>query len=99
MPVGLTAGLFPLKSANHSPNSMPLRPILKKDLIIRSNETGTKADMEEAIEISASGQVRCETEVMGLHDLNTALDRVKRGEVLGKIVLDLRSPDHHLPNT
>jgi alcohol dehydrogenase, propanol-preferring len=76
---------------------MPLRPILKKDLTIRSNETGTKTDMIEAIKISASGQVKCETEVMGLHDLNIALDKLKRGEMLGKIVLDLRSPGHHLP--
>ena len=68
---------------------MPLRPILKKDLTVRSNETGTKADIEEALRISASGKVTCEIEVMRLKDLNIALDRLETGQVVGKLVLDL----------
>jgi propanol-preferring alcohol dehydrogenase len=63
---------------------MPLRPILKKDLIIRSNETGTKADIEEAIQISTAGKVTSEIELMGLRELETALDKVKSGQVLGE---------------
>ena len=69
---------------------MPLRPILKKNLTIRSNETGTKADIEETLRISAAGKTRCEVEVLQLQDLNLALDRLKGGRLLGKLVLDLR---------
>ena len=68
---------------------MPLRPVLKKNLTIRSNETGTKADIEEALSISASGGIVCEIEVMKLKDLNVALDRLQSGKVLGKLVVDL----------
>lgn len=39
--------------------------------------------------ISASGCIACETEVMSLLDIDAALDIVKRGEVWGKIVLDV----------
>jgi alcohol dehydrogenase, propanol-preferring len=74
-----------------SVNSMPLRPILKKDLIVRSNETGTKSDIEEALQLSAIGKVASQIKIMDLVKLNTALDMVKRGEVMGKLVLDLRS--------
>ncbi len=70
--------------------SFPLRPILRKDLTLRSNQTGTKEDIEAAMKISASGHVACQTEVMQLSDINLALQRVKRGEVLGKLVLDVR---------
>lgn len=70
---------------------MPLRPILKKDLVIRSNETGTKADMKAALEICAMGKVTPELQLLGLKDINDALDKIKSGKVMGKIVLDLKS--------
>ena len=70
---------------------MPLRHILKKNLTIRSNQTGTKSDIEEALRISASGEIVCETEILRLRDLNAALDRMQKGSVLGKLILDLRS--------
>lgn len=42
------------------------------------------------MQISATGHVVCEIEVMKLSEINSALQRVKRGEVLGKLVLDVR---------
>ena len=86
----------PLNHYNHKTNntplrknSMPLRPLLKKGLIIRSNQTGTKANYEQALRLSVSGKVKCVVEVLKLDDLNLALDRLKRGEVLGKLVVEL----------
>ena len=76
--------------------SMPLRPILKKNLTIRSNETGTKADIEEALNISASGKVVCQVKLIRLLDLNIALDRLQAGKVLGKLVIDLQSKPRSL---
>ena len=65
--------------------------MLKKNLTIRSNETGTKADIEEALRISAAGKISCEVELLELQDLNEALDRLQAGKVLGKLVLCLNS--------
>jgi propanol-preferring alcohol dehydrogenase len=70
---------------------MPLRPILKKDLVIRSNETGTKADMKAALEICAAGEVTPEVQMLGLKNINDVLDKIKSGKVMGKIVLDLKA--------
>lgn len=71
--------------------SVSLRPILKKKLTLQSNQTGTKADIEEALSISASGSVKSKIEVISLSKINTALNRVKRGDVMGKLILDLSS--------
>ncbi|KIW95306.1 uncharacterized protein Z519_03890 [Cladophialophora bantiana CBS 173.52] len=69
---------------------MSLRPLLRKDLLVRSNQTGTKRDMKEALQIFAAGRVVPELEVVDLRDINVALDRIRRGEVMGKLVADLR---------
>lgn len=70
---------------------MPLRPVLKKNLTIRSNETGTRADMENTLSVSGSGKIVCEIELIKLTDLNVALDRLQAGKVLGKLVIDLQA--------
>ncbi|KAH8812918.1 chaperonin 10-like protein [Xylogone sp. PMI_703] len=70
--------------------SFPLRPILKKHLTVKSNQTGTKEDIIEALKLSVSGQVKCNVEVMKLEQLNEALDRLKGGKVMGKLVVDLK---------
>ncbi|ETI22279.1 hypothetical protein G647_06352 [Cladophialophora carrionii CBS 160.54] len=68
---------------------MSLRPLLKKNVIVRSNQTGTKADMQEALEFLASGKVVPELEMVDLKDINEALDRIKQGKVMGKLVANL----------
>ncbi|OQU96772.1 hypothetical protein CLAIMM_02805 isoform 1 [Cladophialophora immunda] len=68
---------------------MSLRPLLRKDVLVRSNQTGTKADMQEALRIFAAGKVVPELEVVALRDINAALDRIKQGTVMGKLVADL----------
>ena len=85
-----------MKSDAMNMNSMPLRPILKKNLTIRSNETGTRADIEEALSISASGKIYCEIELIKLTDLNVALNRLQAGKVLGKLVIDLQAGQENL---
>ena len=85
-----------LDSYGVNTNSMPLRPILKKNLTIRSNETGTKADIEEALNMSASRKIVCEIELIELMDLNVALDRLGAGKILGKLVIDLQSEPESL---
>ncbi|OCT51748.1 Alcohol dehydrogenase [Cladophialophora carrionii] len=68
---------------------MSLRPLLKKNVIVRSNQTGTKADMQEALEFLASGKVVPELGMVDLKDINEALDRIKQGKVMGKLVANL----------
>lgn len=73
---------------------MPLRPILQKDLTVRSTETGTKQDIEEALLLANNSTVTSRIEMMPLTDLDVALDRLRSGTVMGKLVLDL-GRDHY----
>ncbi|KAJ9606754.1 hypothetical protein H2200_008763 [Cladophialophora chaetospira] len=68
---------------------MALRPLLKKNIIVRSNQTGTKVEMKEALEFLASGKVVPELELVDLKDINEALDMIEQGKVMGKIVASL----------
>jgi D-arabinose 1-dehydrogenase-like Zn-dependent alcohol dehydrogenase len=64
-----------------------LRPILRKSLLIESNQTGTKEDIFAALELARAGRVKSEFEVLKLNGLNEGLDRVKTGDVRGKLVV------------
>ena len=70
--------------------SMRLRPLLQKAITVQCTQTGTKADMQVALTLGAEGKVKCKAEVLFLEDLNVALDRIRTGKVLGKLVIDLR---------
>lgn len=72
---------------------MPLRPLLRKNIVVRSNQTGSKAEMKAALDIFASGKVVPELEIVHIDEINDALDRIKNGEVMGKLVADLRDGD------
>ena len=69
---------------------MPLKFIIEKDLKVRSNRTGSKEDMKRAMQASAAGKITSKIEILKLEDLNLAMDRIKAGKVLGKLVVDLR---------
>lgn len=76
---------------------MPLRPILKKDLTIRSTETGKISDIEAALCLAASQTVTSRIELTDFYNLNHALDRLKSGTVMGKLVLDMQHMHRSLP--
>lgn len=68
---------------------MPLRPILQKNLLVRSNVTGTLADIRAALDVCAQGKVVPRIEIIDLKALNTTLDAMKTGTLLGRVVVDL----------
>lgn len=68
---------------------MPLRPILKKNLVIRSNQTGTTADNRAALDLCAQGKVVPQIDIISLQDLDEALNKMKSCKTLGKFVIDL----------
>jgi D-arabinose 1-dehydrogenase-like Zn-dependent alcohol dehydrogenase len=43
--------------------------------------------MFAALELAAAGRIKSEFEVLKLHDLNEGLDRVKTGDVRGKLIV------------
>ena len=73
-----------------------MRPVFEKNLLVRSNETGSKVNIQSALELRAQGKVVLEIELVEVNHINTALDRIKAGKD-GKA--SCKSSELFLPNT
>ena len=65
--------------------------MLKRRAIRESRESivGTRKDLQEALQFAAAGKVRATIETQPLEAINTVLDRLRRGAVQGRVVLQL----------
>jgi propanol-preferring alcohol dehydrogenase len=77
--VGLPPGDFPT----------PIFEVVLKRLTIRGSIVGTRMDLEECLAFAAEGKVKAATEAAKLEDINAVFDRMKRGDLHGRIVLDM----------
>ena len=76
--VGLPPGDFPL----------PLFDVVANCITIRGSFVGTRQDMAEALGFAADGKVHADIEIQPLSAINDVLDRLGRGEVASRVVLD-----------
>jgi propanol-preferring alcohol dehydrogenase len=79
--VGLPPGDFPT----------PIFPVVLKRLTVRGSIVGTRADLREALEFAARGDIRVAYATARLEDVNAIFAALKAGTVTGRIVLDLRT--------
>ncbi|KRA20750.1 alcohol dehydrogenase AdhP [Lysobacter sp. Root604] len=77
--VGLPPGDFPT----------PIFDVVLKRITLRGSIVGNRQDLSEAMAMAANGKVRAMTEPYSLDQINAALDRLRRGEVEGRAVLDM----------
>lgn len=77
--VGLPPGEFPT----------PIFEVVLKRLTVRGSIVGTRLDLQEALRFAAEGKVRAQVEVHPLEAINEILARLERGEVNGRVVLQL----------
>jgi propanol-preferring alcohol dehydrogenase len=56
---------------------------------LRGSIVGTRLDLEEALSFAAEGKVKATIEMQPLSAINDVFDRMKRGKVNGRIVLDI----------
>jgi propanol-preferring alcohol dehydrogenase len=75
--VGLPPGVFPT----------PIFEVVLKRLTIRGSIVGTRMDLQEALALAASGRVRSAIERQPLEAINDVFDRMRRGEINGRVVL------------
>jgi propanol-preferring alcohol dehydrogenase len=59
------------------------------ELTVRGSNVGTRADLAEAIAFAANGLVTAKIERQPLGRVNQVLDRMRKGKILGRVVLDL----------
>lgn len=78
MLVGLPPGEVPL----------PLFSLVADCITVRGSFVGNRQDMPEALAFAAQGQVKADIELQPLSAINAVLDRLQKGEVPSRVVLD-----------
>jgi propanol-preferring alcohol dehydrogenase len=59
-------------------------------ITVRGSIVGTRLDLHEALNFAAEGKVRATVERAELHEINHVFDRMREGDIRGRIVLDLQ---------
>lgn len=59
-----------------------------RGISIHGSIVGTRQDMNEALSIAASGKIKCNVENAEIDDIQNVLDRVRHGQVNGRIVIN-----------
>lgn len=59
---------------------------------IRGSIVGTRKDMQEAIEFAVEGKVKATVQAEELENINVVFDKMKKGEINGRIVLEIAKP-------
>lgn len=77
--VGLPPGTFPT----------PVFDVVLKGLTIRGSIVGTRQDLTEALDFASAGMVSPHFTWDRLDNINAILDRLRTGDVTGRIVLDM----------
>lgn len=75
---GLPPGEFPF----------PLFDVVLNCITVRGSLVGTRQDMAEALDFAAEGKVKADIELQPLSAINQVLNRLERGEVAARIVLE-----------
>ena len=78
-------------AAYQKPVNYPVRDLYMKEVSMLTSRCYTKADLEEAIKIVASGVIPCDhiiTKVMPLSDAQEAFELAAKGDDVCKIILD-----------
>ncbi len=78
--VGLPPGEFPL----------PIFDVVLRGLTIRGSIVGTRQDMVEALDFYARGLIHPTVEAARLDDINEVFERMERGQIDGRVVIDYR---------
>ena len=78
--VGLPPGDFPA----------PIFEIVLKRITVRGSIVGTRKDLSEALAFAGEGKVASHFSWVPLEDINAVFERMRRGAIDGRVVLDLR---------
>jgi propanol-preferring alcohol dehydrogenase len=76
---GLPPGDFPLN----------IFGMVLNGITVRGSIVGTRLDLKESLDFAADGKVRAIVETAKLQDINSVFDRMHKGKIDGRIVLDL----------
>jgi propanol-preferring alcohol dehydrogenase len=76
--VGLPPGDFPT----------PIFDVVLKGITLRGSIVGTRKDLQESLQFAAEGKIKPTTETQPLDVINDVFDRLRRGQVNGRVVIN-----------
>jgi propanol-preferring alcohol dehydrogenase len=88
---GGTLSVVGLPSA---PLSFPALALVGLEARVQGSSVGTRDDMRAVLALAAEGKLRCLTEVQPLDQVNEVLERMRHGQIAGRVVLRCRNPEH-----
>lgn len=59
---------------------------------VRGSIVGTRKDLQEALNFAVEGKVKATVHAATLEDINTVFDNMKKGDIEGRIVLEIAKP-------
>ena len=68
---------------------LPIFETVLNRITIRGSIVGTRKDLQECLEFATAGKVKATVSSAPLEDINTVFDRMKAGQIDGRVVLDL----------
>lgn len=71
---------------------LPIFETVLNRYTVRGSIVGTRKDMQEAVAFAIEGKVKATVHAAKLEDINTIFDNMKKGEIEGRIVLDIAIP-------
>lgn len=79
---GLPAGSFDL----------PIFDTVLNGFTVRGSIVGTRKDMQEAVAFAVEGKVKATVHAAKMENINAVFGEMKKGEIDGRIVLDIAQP-------
>ena len=59
---------------------------------VRGSIVGTRKDMQEAVAFAVEGKVKATVHAARLEDINEVFDQMKKGQIDGRVVLEIAQP-------
>ena len=70
---------------------LPIFDVVLEGITVRGSIVGTRLDLQESIDFAAAGKVRATIETARLEEINAVFDRMHKGTIEGRVVLDMAS--------
>ncbi|MGK9170700.1 zinc-dependent alcohol dehydrogenase [Inquilinus limosus] len=86
---GGTAVFIGLPGGERDAIRLSIAAISNWEKSIRGSNVGTRQDLQEAVDFATRGLVAATVETVPIEQVNEALARLRRGQVAGRLVLDL----------
>lgn len=74
---------------------LPIFETVLNRYTVRGSIVGTRKDMQEAIQFAVEGKVKATVQPTKLEDINAVFDEMKKGEIEGRVVLEIADPANY----